>query len=322
MVPDWLFEAQPVRIWLLRNSDIPIFGPILSMSATGYFFSYAGLIFDLSIPFLLLFRKTRMLGYSLVIIFHFLTWKLFPIGMFPWVMILNATLFFSPTWPIDLFQFLKSRSMFPDRENIFHFLWTRFPIHFKESVLAFIESYLFFLESKSSISEKFVFYKVETLRKKIDFLLSDRMLHYFWIFYILFQSLFPLRHFLYPGNHLWTEQGFRFSWQIMLVQKNGIASFRMVNQQTGETNVVLPESHLNEIQRIMMSYQPDLILQFAHWVGKNEKERTAQEVSVYADVMVSLNGRKSQVLIDPERDLMKVSNSLLNKEWVFSGDEE
>ncbi len=53
----------------------------------------------------------------------------------------------------------------------------------------------------------------------------------------------------------------------MLVQKNGIASFRVVNQQTGETNVVLPESHLNEIQRIMMSYQPDLILQFAHWIG-------------------------------------------------------
>lgn len=66
----------------------------------------------------------------------------------------------------------------------------------------------------------------------------------------------------------------------------------------------------------------DLILQFAHWIGEHERERTAQEVSVYADVMVSLNGRKSQVLIDPERDLMKVSDSLLNQEWVFSGDEE
>lgn len=63
----------------------------------------------------------------------------------------------------------------------------------------------------------------------------------------------------------------------MLVQKNGIASFRVVNQQTGETNVVLPESHLNEIQRIMMSYQPDLILQFAHWIGKNEKEKLVKK---------------------------------------------
>ncbi len=196
-----------------------------------------------------------MFGYSLVLIFHFLTWKLFPIGMFPWVMILNATLFFSPTWPVDLFQFLKSRGMFPDRENVFHFLWTRFPIHFRKFVWFFIESFLFFLESKSSISEKFIFYKVDALRKKLGFLLSDRMFFYFWIFYVLFQSLFPLRHFLYPGNHLWTEQGFRFSWQIMLVQKNGIVSFRVVNRQTGETNVVLPESHLNEIQRIMMSYQ-------------------------------------------------------------------
>ncbi|EMN70476.1 vitamin K-dependent gamma-carboxylase domain protein [Leptospira interrogans serovar Bataviae str. UI 08561] len=94
LVPDWLFDAQPVRIWLLRNSDIPIFGPILSMPVTGYFFSYAGLIFDLTIPFLLLNRNMRVFGYSLIIIFHFLTWKLFPIGMFPWIMILNSTLFF------------------------------------------------------------------------------------------------------------------------------------------------------------------------------------------------------------------------------------
>lgn len=143
LVPDWLFGAQPVRIWLLRNSDIPIFGSILSMPVTGYFFSYAGLAFDLCVPFLLLFRKTRMFGYSLVLIFHFLTWKLFPIGMFPWVMILNATLFFSPTWPVDLFQFLKSRGMFPDRENVFHFLWTRFPIHFRKSV-GFYRILLFF----------------------------------------------------------------------------------------------------------------------------------------------------------------------------------
>ncbi|TGN01392.1 HTTM domain-containing protein [Leptospira yasudae] len=322
LVPDWLFDAQPVRIWLLRNSDIPIFGPTLSMPATGYFFSYAGLIFDLSVPFLLLNKRTRAFGYSLVLIFHFLTWKLFPIGMFPWVMVLNATLFFSPKWPVDLFQFLESKRMLPDRENILHFLWTRFPIHFRKSFFAFIESFLTFLESKSNASESFLFAKAKTIRGKFGILLSDRSLRYFWIFYVFFQCAFPLRHFLYPGNHLWTEQGFRFSWQIMLVQKNGIASFRVVNQQTGETNVILPESHLNEIQRLMMSYQPDMILQFAHWIGKTEKERTGQDVSVYADVMVSLNGRKSQVLIDPDRDLMKVSNSLANKEWILSGDEE
>ncbi|XDD49798.1 HTTM domain-containing protein [Leptospira sp. WS92.C1] len=322
LVPDWLLDAQPVRIWLLRNSDIPIFGSTLSMPATGYFFSYAGLIFDLTIPFLLLNARTRAFGYSLVLIFHFLTWKLFPIGMFPWIMILNTTLFFSTTWPVDLFRFLKSRRMLPDRENILHFLWTRFPIHFRKSIFEFLESFLSFLEKKSQNAENALFTKAIALRKKFGPFLSNRSLRYFWMFYILLQILLPLRHFLYPGNRLWTEQGFRFSWQIMLVQKNGIASFRVINQQTGETNVVLPESHLNEIQRLMMSYQPDLILQFAHWIGQNERERTGQEVSVYADVMVSLNGRKSQVLIDPERDLMKVGNSITNKEWILSGDED
>ncbi|TGK34377.1 HTTM domain-containing protein [Leptospira gomenensis] len=322
LVPDWLIDAQPVRIWLLRNSDLPIFGPTLSMPVTGYLFSYAGLFFDLSVPFLLLNRKTRAFGYVLVLIFHFLTWKLFPIGMFPWVMIANATLFFSPTWPLDLFEFMKTRSMIPDRENILHFLWTRFPIHFRKSLIRILEIFVSFLERKSTEIDAYLTAKTGELRRRSVVLLSDRPLRYFWILYILLQILLPLRHFLYPGNHLWTEQGFRFAWQIMLVQKNGIASFRVVNQQTGETNVVLPESYLNEIQRIMMSYQPDMILQFAHWIGKNEKEKTGQDVSVYADVMVSLNGRKSQILIDPDRDLTKVENTLLNKEWIHSGDDE
>lgn len=190
LVPDWLFGAQPVRIWLLRNSDIPIFGSILSMPVTGYFFSYAGLAFDLCVPFLLLFRKTRMFGYSLVLIFHFLTWKLFPIGMFPWVMILNATLFFSPTWPVDLFQFLKSRGMFPDRENVFHFLWTRFPIHFRKSVWFFIESFLFFWNPNPRFRKSSFFIKLMPSEKSWVFFYRIVCFSIFGFFTFFFSPYF------------------------------------------------------------------------------------------------------------------------------------
>ncbi|EMY23017.1 hypothetical protein LEP1GSC115_4659 [Leptospira interrogans serovar Australis str. 200703203] len=42
---------------------------------------------------------------------------------------------------MDLFRFLKSKRMFPDQENIFHFLWTRFPIHFKRSVFPLLNPF-------------------------------------------------------------------------------------------------------------------------------------------------------------------------------------
>ena len=40
-------------------------------------------------------------------------------------------------------------------------------------------------------------------------------------FYIFIQFLFPLRHFLYPGNVSWTEEGHKFAWQMKLRDKVG-----------------------------------------------------------------------------------------------------
>lgn len=103
----------------------------------------------------------------------------------------------------------------------------------------------------------------------------------------------------------------------MLIQKNGIASFQVVNLRTGEVQYVLPESYLNEIQKTMMSTQPDLILQFAHFLGEKEKKRTGDDAAVYAEVRVSLNGKKGLPFVDPKRDLMKVKDDFFPKDWIL-----
>ncbi|EMO06916.1 hypothetical protein LEP1GSC116_2881 [Leptospira interrogans serovar Icterohaemorrhagiae str. Verdun HP] len=86
--------------------------------------------------------------------------------------------------------------MFPDQENIFHFLWTRFPIHFKRSVFSFIESFLKLLELKSQTSENFLFSKVKIFRNKFGLLFSDRALRYF-CFFTFFFSLCSLSDIFY-----------------------------------------------------------------------------------------------------------------------------
>lgn len=97
---DWLLEAQPLRIWLAACSDLPLIGPLLEHTWVAYAASWFGALYDLSVPFLLLFSRTRPLAFVAVVSFHVLTGLLFPIGMFPWIMIAGATLFFPPDWPI------------------------------------------------------------------------------------------------------------------------------------------------------------------------------------------------------------------------------
>ena len=46
-------------------------------------------------------------------------------------------------------------------------------------------------------------------------------LKYFFIAYFSLQILLPFRFMLYPGNLFWTEQGYRFSWRVMLMEKVG-----------------------------------------------------------------------------------------------------
>ena len=58
-----------------------------------------GAAFDLTIVGWLLWRRTRLAAWVAIVVFHVLTWRLFAIGVFPWVMIAATTIFFDPSWP-------------------------------------------------------------------------------------------------------------------------------------------------------------------------------------------------------------------------------
>jgi hypothetical protein len=97
--PDWLFDAQPMAIWLAARTDRPLVGPWLDEPWVAFLFSWAGALFDLTIVGWLLWRRTRPFAYLAVITFHVATAMLFQIGVFPWVMIALTPIFFAPDWP-------------------------------------------------------------------------------------------------------------------------------------------------------------------------------------------------------------------------------
>jgi hypothetical protein len=96
---DWLLHAQPLRIWLAARSDLPLAGWLLAQLPAAYIFSWCGALFDLGIVIPLMWPCTRPAAYATVVIFHALTGLLFPIGMFPWIMIVGTLIFFPPDWP-------------------------------------------------------------------------------------------------------------------------------------------------------------------------------------------------------------------------------
>jgi hypothetical protein len=96
---DWLFRAEPLRIWLAARADMPLIGGLLAQAWVAYLASYLGALFDLGIVWALLIPKTRPWAFALLAGFHVTTGLLLPIGMFPWIMIAAATVFLSPSWP-------------------------------------------------------------------------------------------------------------------------------------------------------------------------------------------------------------------------------
>ena len=232
---DWLFHAEPLRIWL------PAQGLPMWMA---YVFSWCGALFDLSIGFLLWWRRTRVIAYVFVVIFHIVTVLLFKIGVFPYVMIAATLVFFE---------------------------WGT-------------------LEGPA-------------VRFRMPGVLLGS--------YFALQVLVPLRYLLYPGRLLWTEQGYRFSWRVMLMEKSGTAFFYVrEGQRRGEVNNA---QFLTPLQERQMATQPDMILQYAHYLSGVYGGKP-----VTAESYVTLNGSGSRLYLDSTVDLSRQCENFLPKKWILS----
>ncbi|MEZ4408382.1 MAG: HTTM domain-containing protein [Polyangiales bacterium] len=130
------------------------------------------------------------------------------------------------------------------------------------------------------------------------------------------QLLLPQRRLLYPGDATWTEQGFRLAWHVMLVEKSGDVSFRVVESSTGRRWTV-HRGVLTPMQARTMSTVPDMIAQAATMVRDDFARRGHPSVAVYADAFVSINGRPSRRIVDPSVDLGRVGDSLGPKPWIL-----
>ncbi len=135
--------------------------------------------------------------------------------------------------------------------------------------------------------------------------------------YVFLQLTIPLRFLLYPGCLFWTEEGYRFSWRVMLMEKAGTAYFTVKDKATHQSLEVNNAEFLTPLQEKMMSTQPDLILKYAHLLKKKYAARGLQNPEVYAEVYVTLNGSPSELFIDSAVNLAAEPLNWKHYTWVL-----
>ncbi|MEZ4887939.1 MAG: HTTM domain-containing protein [Chitinophagales bacterium] len=325
---DWLFRAMPLAVWLPEHTDLPVLGYFFQFKETAYVFSWIGALYDLTIAYFLMFSSTRVLAYVVVIVFHGLTYLLFNIGLFPLIMVFSTLVFFPSDFHNRLLGLLGFERRGAEAQR-----------NFKRrdgEVESFFGDEQGDKEVQRKISGKLAnnckfWQRLERYKRWTanggrqtnpnTIINPNTQIQFLLTIYILIQLLLPFRHYLYNGNVLWTEEGYRFSWRVMLVEKVGQVRFFVEDEETQRKTEIINGRHLTLFQEKQMSVQPDFILQFAHFLAEEYKTRHGMKNPVVTvDAHVALNGRTSQQFIDPNVNLAAIEEGFEKKNWILPFD--
>ncbi|MFT7114659.1 MAG: hypothetical protein ACI8P7_001446, partial [Candidatus Azotimanducaceae bacterium] len=141
-------------------------------------------------------------------------------------------------------------------------------------------------------------------------------LKYLLIGFFVLQFLIPFRYLMYPGKLFWNEEGYRFSWRVMLMEKAGAATFFVGNDTNGWSEIYNGD-YLTRNQEKMMASQPDMLLEFAHYLKEIAEKEGGKLVEVKAEVYVSLNGENSRLFVDKNVNLSAQKRGFKHKDWIL-----
>ena len=250
MYPDWLDGSFPALL-MRSKRDYWLVGEFLQQGWIRYAIAYFGLLFDLLIIPLLLWKRTRVPIFLAAIFFHLFNSFIFHIGIFPYMSLAFCIFFFPTTW-VNSF-FLRNKKEHYDKGEII------------------IPSYRNFLVGAMSV-------------------------------WFVIQICLPLRHWFFKDDVLWTEEGHRLSWRMMLRGKSGRVAFKVVEKGTSDTIFVDKKDYLSRKQQRAITSKPDMIWQFAQRLEEEYAEK-GKDVEVYVEGKISVNGAPYKPLIDPKVDL-------------------
>ncbi len=266
--PDWLDGSFPALL-MKSKEDYWLVGEFLQQGWIRYAIAYFGLLFDLLIIPLLLWKRTRVPIFLAAIFFHLFNSFIFHIGIFPY-MSLAFCIFFFPSEKINK-VFLLNKKKYYDKGEIIVPSWRN--------------------------------------------ILLGAMAVWFTI-----QICLPLRHWFIKDDVLWTEEGHRLSWRMMLRGKSGRVAFKAVEKGTTDTVFIDKENYLSRKQMRAITSKPDLIWQFAQRI-EEKYAKEGKDVQVFVEGKVRVNGGAYKPLIDPKVDLAAEEwQHFKHHDWILPSD--
>lgn len=321
---DWLLEAQPLSIWLPAKYDVPLLGELLQQRWVHFGFAWSGAAYDLLIPFLLFWKPTRVYAFMLVVIFHILTRVLFPIGMFPFIMIVSALVFFDAAFHERILRVLRKvgkaltfRKLM-QKNTILGNLWMSNHIRSQRARPQVQGTDIGAVTRTADPAEK-MYFRISTGYSKNQSTFSPGKI--IVAVTLVAHLLLPWRYALHPGELFWTEEGYRFSWRVMLMEKAGYLTYRVEDPITGKRIVVDPASYLTTFQQKQLATQPDFILEFAHFLATENRVKDGPLPAVFAESYVALNGRGSRPYVNPDINLTSITHDTPRQEWLMPFEE-
>lgn len=266
--PDWL-DASMAGLLMSGKSDYWLVGDLLQKTWVHWSIAYTGILFDLLIVPLMLWKRTRMWGFVISVFFHLFNSIIFQIGIFPYMSIAFALFFFSPE--ILRKRFLPKKELYTGNEVIIP-------------------------------------------RNK------NLILSVFGI-YFLFQIGLPLRHWFIKDDVLWTEEGHRLSWRMMLRSKSGNLKVYVADKKNGEKKLYDYQELLGVKQQASVTTKPDIIWQLAQKIKQAEAEK-GRDVAVYMEAKIRVNNGDYYPLTNPNVDLAAEKwNPFKHSEWLMPAPE-
>ncbi len=143
---------------------------------------------------------------------------------------------------------------------------------------------------------------------------GKRILYFLMIPYLIIQIALPLRHHFIEGDVLWTEEGHRLSWRMMLRERNGYITIKIKDTISGEESIYNYRKNLTDKQAQNLATKPDFIWQYCQRI---KEEYKGKPIAIYIDCKNSINRKEYKTLIDPKFDMAKAKWShFKHNKWI------
>lgn len=170
-------------------------------------------VFDLTVAFFLIWRKSRSIATLFAAAFHLMNSRLFSIGMFPWVCLVELPLFYEHDWPRTLWKRLQCAQC-STVEN-------------KSGDDC---------DLKASLIED-----VETDHKKYLSNQKQKLTVSLILCYCTIQLFLPYSHFITKGYNNWVDGAYGYSWDMMVnAWDTTLISIKVVDNGNGRIHFLEP----------------------------------------------------------------------------------